>query len=119
MNAQVSRLSVADLAKKYNNRNVVDDVSLHVKSGEIVGLLGPNGAGKTTIFYMIVGLVKPDHGEISVDGFSITKMAMHARARFGLGYLPQEPSVFRKLTVAETYGPFLKYEPILVPVRLR
>ncbi len=115
MNAQVSCLSVADLAKKYNNRNVVDDVSLHVKSGEIVGLLGPNGAGKTTTFYMIVGLVKPDHGEISVDELSITKMPMHARARFGLGYLPQEPSVFRKLTVAENLRAVLEIRADLSP----
>ncbi len=101
MTVPVSCLSAANIAKKYNGRNVVDDVSLHVNGGEIVGLLGPNGAGKTTIFYMIVGLVGPDHGKVCVDQFSITKMPMHARTRFGLGYLPQEPSVFRKLTVAD------------------
>lgn len=97
----MSFLSAANLAKKYNERNVVDGVSLQVESGEIVGLLGPNGAGKTTAFNMIVGLVKPDHGEIYLDQLPITKLPMHTRAQYGIGYLPQEPSIFRKLTVAE------------------
>lgn len=97
----MSCLSVNNLEKKYNIRKVVDDVSLRINSGEVVGLLGPNGAGKTTTFYMIVGLVKPDRGEIYLDEMPITKLPIHARARYGISYLPQEPSVFRRLTVSE------------------
>jgi lipopolysaccharide export system ATP-binding protein len=94
-------LTAIDLAKRYNRRNVVDGVSLSMTSGEIVGLLGPNGAGKTTSFYMIVGLISPDTGSIALDGRDITHMPMHERARLGIGYLPQEPSIFRKLNVAD------------------
>ncbi|WP_045224292.1 LPS export ABC transporter ATP-binding protein [Methyloterricola oryzae] len=94
-------LSARDLNKTYNKRRVVDGVSLSMHNGEVVGLLGPNGAGKTTTFYMIVGLIKPDTGSIHLDEASITHLPMHARSHLGLGYLPQEPSIFRKLTVAE------------------
>jgi lipopolysaccharide export system ATP-binding protein len=94
-------LTTTGLKKTYNKRRVVDDVSIRMESGEIVGLLGPNGAGKTTSFYMIVGLIKPDAGAIFLDERPITHMPMHARARLGLGYLPQEPSIFRKLTVSD------------------
>ena len=94
-------LTTHGLKKAYNKRSVVDDVSLSMNSGEIVGLLGPNGAGKTTSFYMIVGLIKPDAGNIYLDGRPITHMPMHARARLGVGYLPQEPSIFRKLSVSD------------------
>lgn len=89
------------LRKRYRSRDVVHEFGLSLDAGEIVGLLGPNGAGKTTCFYMIVGLVRADGGEIVLDGRDITALPMHARARLGLGYLPQEPSVFRKLTVAD------------------
>lgn len=90
-----------NLAKVYRGRRVVDGVSLNVERGEIVGLLGPNGAGKTTTFYMIVGLVKPSGGRVYLDDRDITRMPMYGRARLGIGYLAQEPSVFRKLTVAQ------------------
>lgn len=90
-----------NLCKRYGGRVVVDQVSLSISAGEVVGLLGPNGAGKTTTFYMFVGLIAADTGIISLDGESITKLPMYLRARLGLGYLPQEPSVFRKLTVRE------------------
>lgn len=95
------RLEAKNLAKKYKNRTVVDDVSIYVDTGEMVGLLGPNGAGKTTSFYMMVGLVKMDSGTIILDGQDISYYPMHIRAQLGLAYLPQEPSVFRKLTVAD------------------
>ncbi len=94
-------LAARGLGKRYHSRKVVEDVSLEVASGEVVGLLGPNGAGKTTSFYMIVGLVRCDEGDIQLDGVDITHLPIHARARRGLGYLPQEASVFRKLSVAE------------------
>jgi lipopolysaccharide export system ATP-binding protein len=90
-----------NLVKKYKSRLVVNDVSVHVKQGEIVGLLGPNGAGKTTNFYMIVGLIKPNSGRIFLDDKEITNEAMYQRAKLGVGYLPQEPSVFRKLSVED------------------
>jgi len=96
-----ARLSAHDLVKRYKKRTVVREVSLHVDAGEIVGLLGPNGAGKTTAFYMMVGLVPPDGGRIELDGKDVTRLPMHARAQQGLGYLPQEASVFRKLSVAD------------------
>lgn len=89
------------LAKSYKGRKVVIDVSLTVSSGQIVGLLGPNGAGKTTCFYMIAGLIKVDRGQVLIDARDITRLPMHGRARAGIGYLPQEASVFRKLTVAD------------------
>jgi lipopolysaccharide export system ATP-binding protein len=94
-------LEARNLAKAYGKRPVVKDVSISVKQGEIVGLLGPNGAGKTTCFYMIIGLVAQDGGSITVDGADITALPMHGRARQGLGYLPQEPSIFRKLSVED------------------
>jgi lipopolysaccharide export system ATP-binding protein len=97
----VNTLSVRNLEKRYGSRTVVKDVSLDVKSGEVVGLLGPNGAGKTTSFYMIVGLVPVDAGTITLNQTSISTMPIHERARLGLSYLPQEASVFRKLTVEE------------------
>ncbi len=94
-------LRASNLAKSYKQKKVVLDVSLEIRSGEIVGLLGPNGAGKTTCFYMIVGLVPSDHGRVSIDNQDITPLPMHGRARKGIGYLPQEASVFRKLTVRD------------------
>ena len=94
-----STLSAHHLAKAYGGRPVVKDVSLQVSAGEIVGLLGPNGAGKTTCFYMILGLVEADAGDIRLDGESLVAMPMHRRARAGIGYLPQEASIFRGLTV--------------------
>jgi len=95
------KLAAENLFKSYNQRNVVDGVSLHVHTGEVVGLLGPNGAGKTTSFYMLVGLIKADKGEIFLDEQCITDHPMHRRARLGIGYLAQEASVFRKLSVAD------------------
>jgi len=94
-------LEVDDLVKTYGRRRVVDQVGLHVNRGEIVGLLGPNGAGKTTTFYITVGLIRPDAGRIRFLGRNVTRMPMFRRARLGMGYLAQEPSVFRKLTVEE------------------
>lgn len=94
-------LETKSLTKRYGDRTVVDNVVVNVKRGEIVGLLGPNGAGKTTTFYMITGLIRPDAGQIIFDNQEITTLPMHERARCGLGYLAQEPSVFRKLTVEE------------------
>ena len=97
----MSLLKTVDLKKTYHGKHVVNGVSLEVKSGEIVGLLGPNGAGKTTTFYMIVGIIKPDDGLVFIDEQDISQLPIHQRARLGIQYLPQEPSVFRKLTVAE------------------
>lgn len=94
-------LEVAHIAKRYAGRPVVRDVSLHLRRGEAVGLLGPNGAGKTTSFYMITGLIQPDIGEITLDGEDITRLPMYRRARMGIGYLPQEASIFRGLTVEQ------------------
>lgn len=95
----MSTLTATGLAKSYKSRQVVRDVSLSVSTGQIVGLLGPNGAGKTTTFYMIVGLVPSDHGEIFIDQTELSQLPMHERARHGIGYLPQEASIFRKLSV--------------------
>ena len=97
----MSELIVEGLRKKYKSRTVVQDISLNLVSGEVVGLLGPNGAGKTTSFYMIVGLVPLDDGRILLDGKDISRLPIHLRARMGLAYLPQEPSIFRKMTVEE------------------
>src|SRR5436190_22036140 len=90
-----------NLVKKYGQRVVVDHVSIEVKQGEIVGLLGPNGAGKTTTFYQVVGLIKPDQGDVFLNEENITRLPMYKRARMGIGYLPQEASVFRKLSVED------------------
>jgi lipopolysaccharide export system ATP-binding protein len=106
----MTRLSVASLRRRFKSRQVVKDVSLEVASGEVVGLLGPNGAGKTTCFYMIVGLIGADAGTIQLDGHDITRMPMHRRARMGLAYLPQEASVFRKLTVEENVRAVLELQ---------
>ena len=95
------KLQADDLRKSYRSRKVVDNVSLEVQQGEVVGLLGPNGAGKTTTFYILVGLARPDYGRVLLDGEDITDLPMYLRARSGISYLPQEPSVFRKLTVEE------------------
>ena len=97
----MTRLNAENLSKSFKKRTILRDVSLHVDSGEVVGLLGPNGAGKTTCFYIIVGLIKADSGRIMLDKLDLTHKPMHERARLGLGYLPQEASVFRKLSVAE------------------
>lgn len=97
----MSTLRINNLVKKYKSRTVVDDATFDVNSGEVVGLLGPNGAGKTTCFYMVVGLVKADQGNIHLDDKDITRLPMHARAKNGVGYLPQEASVFRKLSVED------------------
>ncbi len=97
----MTTLAAKHLIKTYNKRNVVNGVSLHINTGEVVGLLGPNGAGKTTSFYMMVGLIKSDDGQILLDELDITHHPMHLRAQLGVGYLPQEPSVFRKLSVAD------------------
>lgn len=99
--AEGDGLAVLSVAKSYKRRQVVRDVSLSVRRGEAVGLLGPNGAGKTTVFYMITGLIRPDRGRISLDGYDITGLPMYRRARLGIGYLPQEASIFRGLTVEE------------------
>lgn len=101
MTKTVNRLWAKNLAKSYKKRQVVKNVNVHVESGEIVGLLGPNGAGKTTTFYMVVGLVRSDTGNIGLNEQDLTELPMHARARLGVGYLPQEASVFRGLTVEE------------------
>ena len=97
----MSTLTAHDLRKSYSGRLVVGGVSVNVNAGEVVGLLGPNGAGKTTSFYMIVGLIRPDSGKVEIDGEEITHLPVYARARKGIGYLPQEASVFRNLTVRE------------------
>jgi len=94
-------LQASELKKSYRGRRVVDNVSLEIRQGEVVGLLGPNGAGKTTTFNILVGLIRPDYGRVSLDGEDITDLPMYLRARNGISYLPQEPSVFRKLTVEE------------------
>jgi lipopolysaccharide export system ATP-binding protein len=104
----MTRLRVSGLAKRYRSRQVVKDLSIEVSSGEVVGLLGPNGAGKTTAFYMIVGLVPCDEGKIELDQHDLSRMPVHRRARLGLGYLPQEASVFRKLTVEDNIRAILE-----------
>src|SRR5213594_1456662 len=94
-------LSTVDLTKAFKGRKIVDDINLRIAQGEVVGLLGPNGAGKTTTFHIIVGLMSPDSGQVLLDGVDITHLPMYLRARNGISYLPQEPSIFRKLTVEE------------------
>jgi len=108
--ADISSLEARHLQKSYGSRQVVFDVSVKVQKGEVVGLLGPNGAGKTTSFYMIVGLVRTDGGQILIDGEDVTRMPIHRRARMGLSYLPQEASIFRKLTVAENVRAVLELQ---------
>ena len=112
-----SRLAAEGLVKVYRRRRVVNDVALELRQGEIVGLLGPNGAGKTTTFYMIVGLIEPDAGRITLDGADVTSMPMYKRARRGVGYLSQEPSIFRKLTVEQNILAIL--ETLDIPKRER
>jgi len=102
-------LRATNLVKKYRNRTVVNNVSLEVNQGEIVGLLGPNGAGKTTSFYIIVGLIKPNDGKVFLDDVEITSEAMYKRAQRGIGYLPQEPSVFRRLSVEDNISAVLEF----------
>ena len=105
-------LQTEELTKSYKGRKVVDDVSLEVGRGEVVGLLGPNGAGKTTSFYIMVGLIHPDSGRVLLDGQDLTDMPMYQRARMGISYLPQEPSIFRKLTVEENILAVLETLPL-------
>lgn len=105
-------LSTVDLAKAYKGRKVVDNISLTIAQGEVVGLLGPNGAGKTTTFYIIVGLVSPDSGQVVLDDADITTYPMYLRARSGISYLPQEPSIFRKLTVEDNVLAVLETLPL-------
>jgi len=111
----MSTLRAEDLAKRYKGRDVVHGVSLEISSGEVVGLLGPNGAGKTTSFYMVVGLINADDGRITLDDTDITALPMHLRARLGIGYLPQEASVFRKLSVADNILAVLQLRKDLQP----
>src|ERR1700692_4731738 len=106
----MSELKAEQLKKRYKSRVVVKDVSLEVRSGEVIGLLGPNGAGKTTCFYMMVGLVPLDGGEIYLDDKRLTHMPIHRRAQLGLSYLPQEASIFRRLTVAENVRAVLELQ---------
>ena len=108
----MKKLIVEGLKKRYKSRLVVKDVALEVSSGEVVGLLGPNGAGKTTSFYMMVGLVAPDGGSIRLDGKELSRLPIHSRSRLGLSYLPQEASIFRKLTVAENIQAILELQPL-------
>src|SRR5690349_20838528 len=108
----MNKLETRQISKTYRGRRVVDDVSVSVQQGEVVGLLGPNGAGKTTSFYMIVGLISPDVGRILVDDQDITSLPMYQRAKRGISYLPQEASVFRKLTVEENLMAILETLPL-------
>ena len=107
-NENSNMLEIFNIGKKYKNRSVLKNVSLHVKKGEAVGLLGPNGAGKTTCFYCVIGLVTPDYGDVHLGGEDITNMPMYKRARMGIGYLPQEASIFRSLTVEDNIKAILE-----------
>jgi lipopolysaccharide export system ATP-binding protein len=107
----MSKLEAVEISKRFRRRQVVNELSLMVESGDVVGLLGPNGAGKTTAFYMIVGLIRCDSGKIVLNGQDITRLPVHRRARLGLGYLPQEASVFRNLTVADNIRAILETRP--------
>jgi lipopolysaccharide export system ATP-binding protein len=109
---QSSILNIEEISKSYRSRTVVDHISMHVKTGEIVGLFGPNGAGKTTSFYMIIGFIKPDNGRILLDTEEITLLPMFMRARKGITYLPQEPSVFRKMTVEDNLKAILEFRDV-------
>jgi len=117
--AQEARLVARGLRKRYGRRDVVRGVDLELKRGEIVALFGPNGAGKTTTFYMLVGFVRANGGQISLRGQNVTRMPMHRRARLGLGYLPQEPSAFRRMTVLENLLAILEYQPLSKQERRR
>ncbi len=108
----MAKLQAVEVSKSYRGRKVVDDVNLEIAQGEVVGLLGPNGAGKTTTFYILVGLTRPDSGTVLLDGEDITDLPMYRRARSGISYLPQEPSVFRKLTVEENLLAVLETLPL-------
>lgn len=107
----MKQLEIRNLVKIYDNKKVVDDVNLIVRQGQVTGLLGPNGAGKTTTFYMAVGLIKPDDGTVFIDKEDITQYPMYIRARKGIGYLPQESSIFRKLTVKQNITAILEVLP--------
>lgn len=109
----MARLTASNLAKAYKGREVVKDVSLELESGQVVGLLGPNGAGKTTCFYMIIGIIPADRGSIELNGEDLTPLSMHERARHGVGYLPQEASIFRKLSVGDNILAILETRPDL------
>ena len=115
----MSVLRALNLAKSYKSRTILKDISLEVESGEVVGLLGPNGAGKTTAFYMIVGLTRCEHGEIFLDNKDIGRLPMHRRAQLGLGYLPQEPSVFRRMSVSNNIMSILETRPGLDEAKRR
>jgi lipopolysaccharide export system ATP-binding protein len=115
----MSVLRALNLAKSYKSRTILKDISLEVESGEVVGLLGPNGAGKTTAFYMIVGLTRCEHGEIYLDNRDIGRLPMHRRAQLGLGYLPQEPSVFRRMSVSKNIMSILETRPGLDDAKRR
>ncbi len=108
----MSKLALQNLTKTYNGRTVVDSVNIDIKENSVIGLLGPNGAGKTTTFYMAIGLIKPDEGQIFLDDDEITEYPMYLRARKGIGYLPQEASIFRKLTVKQNITAVLEINPI-------
>src|SRR3974377_2596948 len=110
--AKIRTLTTTEISQAYRGRKAVDDVSLWLKQGEVVGLLGPNGAGKTTSFYMIVGLITPDSGRVMIDDEDITELPMYERARRGVSYLPQEASVFRKLTGEDTLLAILETLPL-------
>ena len=113
MGATVAQLKASNLAKAYRGREVVQDVSLELESGQVVGLLGPNGAGKTTCFYMIIGIIQADRGVIELNGEDITALSMHERARRGIGYLPHEASIFRRLSVGDNILAILETRPDL------
>jgi len=117
MGSQPGVLATYVVSKTYRGRTVVQDVSIQVKAGEIVGLLGPNGAGKTTTFYIVVGLVQPNGGKVCLDDVTLTHMSMHQRARQGIGYLPQEASIFRKMTVEENLLAILETLPCSRPAK--
>jgi len=119
MSAESSTLHCQQLVKKYGKRIVVNSVSLEIRQGEIVGLLGPNGAGKTTTFYMITGMIRPNSGKISLDNQEITKLPMYRRARLGIGYLSQEASVFRRLSVEENILAILETLPLSKKERIQ
>jgi len=106
----MSELIIQNIKKTYKKNSVVKDISLRISSGEVIGLLGPNGAGKTTSFYMIVGLISSEHGTIKINNHDLTKMPIHKRSKLGISYLPQEPSIFRKMTVSENILSILELE---------